>query len=392
MDFFRRGWLPGLGLLFLTSVFLGSQAADGSGEAGPPPGDNAVNPGPLASDLSPALRTKAIQKAMRRVGEWQLQRIQGQPSLDWTYSALYDGLIAAGDDLQDARYRDAVEQVGQHFEWKLGARELHADDQAIGKSYLALARGRADDPKIQPMRAQFDHILTLEDDPTRPTWWWCDALYMGPSAWAGLSKLTGDPRYRKFVSRQWEITSRLLWDDEEHLYFRDTTFLDKREKNGRKIFWARGNGWVFAGLAHTLDQLPEDDPKRSFYLAQYKALAARVAGLQGADGLWRPGLLDQAAYPLPETSGSAFFVYGLAWGIRHRLLNAGKYQPVVAKAWKGLLAHVYQNGRLGCVQPIGAAPGAFLEGSSYVYGTGAFLMAGAELDRMSQAEVARTVR
>ena len=386
MGFWMRGLRYAAFAVLLSGAMLQQVHAQGA-EAGPPAGDNAADPGPLANDLSGELTSASIQSAMRRVADWQVARIEGKPSRDWTYATLYDGLIAAGDDLHQPRYRAAVEEVGRHFGWGLGPRDLHADDQAIGKSYLALANGRANDPRVAKMRAQFDHILSQKPDPTRPTWWWCDALYMGPSAWAGMAKLTGDTRYRAYVDAQWEITTRLLWDGEEHLYFRDTTFLDAREKNGKKVFWARGNGWVLAGLAHTLDELPAADPKRAFYVEQFKELAARVAELQEADGLWRPGLLDRSAYPLPETSGSAFFVYGIAWGVEHGLLDERRYRPVVAKGWRGLVAHVYQDGRLGCVQPVGAAPGAFVEGSSYVYGVGAFLMAGTELDRMSRGGV-----
>jgi rhamnogalacturonyl hydrolase YesR len=113
-------------------------------------------------------------------------------------------------------------------------------------------------------------------------------------------------------------------------------------------------------------------------------MAAEIASLQGTDGLWRSGLLDQAAYQLPENSGSAFNAYGFAYGVNSGILDRKKYKPVVAKAWQGLLSHVYQDGRLGCIQPVGAAPGAFTATSSYVYGTGAFLLAGSEIYRLAR--------
>jgi rhamnogalacturonyl hydrolase YesR len=113
-------------------------------------------------------------------------------------------------------------------------------------------------------------------------------------------------------------------------------------------------------------------------------MARAVSAIQGTDGLWRPGLLDADAYKLPEVSGSAFITYALAWGIRNSLLDRKQYLPVVEKAWKGLLTHVYQDGRLGCIQPIGAAPGAFTPTSSYVFGVGAFLLAGSEVYELSK--------
>ncbi len=133
------------------------------------------------------------------------------------------------------------------------------------------------------------------------------------------------------------------------------------------------------GLARVLEAMPEDYPTRPKYIEQFRQMTEKVASLQGPDGLWRPGLLDANSYPLPEVSGSAFFVYALAWGIHHGVLDRTTYLPVVQKGWAGLLTHIYKDGRLGCIQPIGAAPGDFKQTSSYVYGIGAFLLAGSEV-------------
>jgi len=176
-----------------------------------------------------------------------------------------------------------------------------------------------------------------------------------------------------------KITSQLLWDPSEHLFFRDKSYFDKREKNGRKVFWSRGNGWVMGGLVRVLTFLPENDPRRPFYLDKFRQMSEELRTLQGKDGLWRPGLLDAADYPDAEVSGSSFFVYAMAWGMNHGILDRAVYQPVVEKGWHGLVSHIYQDGRLGSIQPVGAAPGAYTPGSSYVFGTGAFLLAGSEV-------------
>jgi rhamnogalacturonyl hydrolase YesR len=104
--------------------------------------------------------------------------------------------------------------------------------------------------------------------------------------------------------------------------------------------------------------------------------------IQQPDGLWRSGLLDPDAYPLPENSGSAFFTYALAWGINHHLLEEKIYRPVVAKAWAGLISHIYQDGRLGSMQQVGADPAHFTLTSSYIYGVGGFLLAGSEIEKL----------
>jgi unsaturated rhamnogalacturonyl hydrolase len=348
------------------------------------PGDSPADPGPLAKDLSPAIKSADIKSAVKRVADWQLARVANTPSQDWTYATMYAGFMSASDLLKDDRYSKAVQGVAEHYNWTLGLREQHADDQAIGQSYLALYRQKPDAVRIAAMRAQFDKVLLIPDDPKKPVWWWCDALFMAPPAWAGMSKVTGDAKYRRYMDHEWEVTANLLWDKDEHLFFRDATYFDKREKNGKKIFWSRGNGWVMGGIVRTLDELPANDPKRAYYISKLKEMAEKVVSLQGEDGLWRPGLLDAADYPLPEDSGSAFFVYAMAWGINHKVLDEAKYGPVVRKAWAGLISHIYADGRLGAIQPVGAAPGEFTAGSSYVFGTGAFMMAGSEMDIYSR--------
>ena len=109
-----------------------------------------------------------------------------------------------------------------------------------------------------------------------------------------------------------------------------------------------------------------------------------MLSIQGKDGLWRPALLDADSYPLPEVSGSAFITYAMAYGVNEGILDRATYWPAVEKAWAGLLTHVYADGRLGSIQPVGAAPGAFTETTSYVYGVGAYLLAGSEIYRTAQ--------
>jgi unsaturated rhamnogalacturonyl hydrolase len=373
-------------LASLTSQ-LQAQSKSGAPATGTqPPGDSTQNPGPLASDLSPRLKQADVRHAMHKVADWQLARLTGTPSRDWTFAALYVGLLAASDTLGDARYRDYVVSVGRHYDWQLGPRKAHADDQAIGQSYLWLYSRFHDKQMLAPTEAQFESLRTTPDDPAKPVWWWCDALFMAPPVWSALSKITQDQGYLDYMNREWWITSKLLYDPQAHLFSRDATYLDKREQNGQKIFWSRGNGWVMGGLARVLSTMPDSYPERSRYIAQYREMAKEVAAIQSSDGLWRPGLLDADSYPLPEVSGSAFFVYSLAWGVNHGVLDRSTYLPVIQKGWAGILSHVYADGRLGCIQPVGAAPGAFTPSSSYVYGVGAFLLAGGELDKLASGK------
>ena len=353
-------------------------------------GDAPDNPGPLASDLSGAMRPMAVKAAMRKVADWQLARVAHSYSQGWTFATLYLGMLAAADTLQDDRYRSFVRGVAEHYDWTLGPRRTDADDQAIGQSYLWLYREHPNPAQIAPLQRQFDEIMQLPDDPQKPVWWWCDALFMAPPIWTQLAEVSRQSKYLDYMDQEWHITSNSLWDPEEHLFFRDSSYFDKREKNGAKIFWSRGNGWVMGGLVRVLTFLPENDSRRPFYVEKFREMSEKIRMLQGRDGLWRPGLLDAADYPYPEISGSAFFVYALAWGMNHGVLDSAQYRPVVARGWHGLVAHIYQDGRLGCIQPVGAAPGAYTVGSSYVFGTGAFLLAGSEVVAVHDSRTGHT--
>ncbi len=370
-------------LMGLNTVCLSQQAAKAEPE--PSPGDQPIDPGPLATDLSPALHSHQIRAAMRRVADWELQRVQAQaPSRAWDFGTLDIGFMAASHTLGEARYSQYVRSVAEHFNWKLERTGYPANDFAIAQAILDLNRSSHNEEEIAPLRRQFDDAMALPDDPAQPAWWWCDALFMQPAAGTELTAITGDPTYVQYVNRQWDKTEKLLYDGKKHLFSRDVNYLDKKEKNGEKVFWSRGNGWVMGGLVRVLATIPSDDPLRPHYVQMFRQMAAEVASIQSSDGLWRPGLLDAQSYPQPEVSGSAFFTYALAWGINHRMLDAKIYLPVVEKAWGGMLTHIYQDGRLGSIQPIGEAPAGYKPGSSYNFGIGAFLLAGSEMDVLSQ--------
>jgi rhamnogalacturonyl hydrolase YesR len=340
-----------------------------------------VEPG-RATDLHPDLTHDAVRHAMRKVADWQLERARPYFSTDWTFAAMYDGFMAASDTLGDARYRQAMREMGEKLNWELGKRPEHADDVAVGQVYLELYLKQKDPRILPPLIDRFAYQMALKDNPAKPLWWWCDALFMAPPTLARLSKITNNQAYLDFMDREWWITSKLLYDPAEHLYFRDATYLEKHEVNGRKLFWSRGNGWVMAGIARVLDYMPKSRASRPQYVAQFREMAAALIKVQGDDGLWRSGLLDAAAYPLPEVSGSAFLDYALAWGVNQGILDRQTYSPAARKAWAGLLTHVYADGRLGCIQPVGAAPGQFKATSSYVYGVGAFLLAASQMDQL----------
>lgn len=355
-------------------------------------GDSPADPGSLAKDLSPALNPRDIDKAIKKVADWQLQVAQPYFDRIWTWSVLYSGFMAASDSTGDPKYRDAMLAMSRKYNFELRSRLPNADDQSVGSTYLELylsqPKGKRDESWITPTRADLDTILplkTLKPGDDKIPWWWCDALFMAPAVWAEMAQATGEHKYIDYLNAQWHATYDLLFDHEEHLYARDATYKTKTEPNGKKMFWSRGEGWVFGGIARTLDHLPADDPNRAFYTGQLKEMSAKVASLQDpVTGLWHAGLLDPATYPLDEVSGSSLFVYGMAWGVNHGVLDRKTYQPIIARAWKGIVTrHIYADGRLGGIQQTGPEPAFYVPGASYTYGVGGFLLAGSEVKKMA---------
>jgi rhamnogalacturonyl hydrolase YesR len=342
--------------------------------------------------LSPALEPAAVLAAMRRVGDWDLAHDWRIRPDDWVVTVGYTGLMALADTSGDAKYRDALRAVGEANDWKLGPTKYFADDHCIGQTYAELFLRERDPRMIAPMRAHFDSILAApKDDDLRinskgafDKWSWCDSLFMAPPAWLRLWKATDDTRYLDFAVENWWKTSDYLYDKEEHLYFRDSAYFTKREANGQKVFWSRGNGWVMGGLVRMLQFLPKDHPSRPRFEEQFRQMSAKLLSLQQRDGMWRSSLLDPKSYPLKETSGTGLITYGLAWGVNNGLLDRARYAPAVTKAWQALVSCVQPDGRLTHVQPVGADPQRFDPRSTDAFGVGAFLLAGSEAHRLGQ--------
>lgn len=338
-------------------------------------------------DVSVGMKPDQALATMKKVADWQMANPSKHNVRGWEQSAFYAGMMALYDVSKEKTYLDTMLAMGRKNEWQLGKSIYNADDQAVGQTYCELYLIEKEPQMIAPTREQFDSILqnpkvgtftrTAANPPGR--WSWCDALFMAPPVWVRLYAATGDKRYLDFMDREWWATTELLYDPAEQLFYRDSRFITMKSKNGKKIFWARGNGWVYAGLVRVLDDLPPDHPSRPRYVKLFREMTEAIVKVQQPEGLWRPSLLDPEAVPDGETSGSGFFVYGLAWGINHGILDASEYGPKVRRGWAALVEKVHPDGKLGSVQGGGDRPAPARADQTEVFGTGAFLLAGSEV-------------
>lgn len=350
-------------------------------------------------------------KVGSQVADWQLSHMSNfdyvpenafrrdtEAPRDWIQAAFFIGLSHFAEVANKPAYSSAVLAHGQREQWGYDERPRHADADAIGGVWVWAAARTKDSAKLGPTRARFEAVLanpsrvSLEfvtkpqgagEPECQVRWCWSDALFMAPPVWMALSKVTGDKRYVAHADAEFWATTDYLYDPQEHLYFRDSRFITQRDAAGRKIFWSRGNGWVFAGLVRILEQLPASHPSRARYETLFKQMADKIVSLQGATGYWPVSLLEPQQ--TPETSGTGFFVYGLAWGMNQRLLSGPKHSAAVERGWQALVAAVQPDGKLGWVQRVGVAPDKVSANDTQLYGVGAFLLAATEMAKLHPA-------
>lgn len=357
----------------------------------------AGQPAPGSSTLDP----QQIVAVMKLAAEWQLAHPSPQDPRHWSMAPLYDGLIEASLVTGDARYLATVVRAGERVNFLLGSRTYHADGHGAGHAWLRIymMNPELDPERLEPFIEQFNEIvqhpinedLNFTEDPPpgrRRTdrWSWADALYMAPPTIAMLAQATGDKRYTRFMDAEMRVTYDALFDPEDHLFYRDSSYIGQQTPSGEKVFWSRGNGWVYAGLALVLDYLPDDYPTRCFYTHLFRQMSEALLKAQQPDGFWYPSLHDPQHVAVGETSGTALFVLGMAWGVRNGLLDSATYWPAVERGWNAILRNIEADGAINFVQPFGEAPQPFSPTSRVTYGTGAILGAGSQILRALGAE------
>ena len=307
-----------------------------------------------------------------------------RPSNIWTRGVYYEGLMALYEIYPDAKYYDYAYSWAEFHKW--------ADDYCCAQTYIDLYRMEPDAAKLRNTKAL---VQMLVNQPENDDWYWVDAVQMGMPVLAKLGATLGD---KAIFEKMWNMYAATrntigggLWCAEYGLWYRDAAFVAPyKEVNGKPCFWSRGNGWAMANYVRILNELPQDDPHRATYIADFTAMAKAIAKCQRKDGFWNASMLCEENFGGMETTGTSLFVYSLAWGIRTGILDSKTYLPVMLKAWNGLMANsIRANGSLAYVQGTGSKPSDGQPATATStpdfedYGIGCFLLAASEVYKIS---------
>lgn len=321
-----------------------------------------------------------------------------RPSNIWTRAVYYEGLMALYAVDRKKKYYDYALQWGDKHHWGLrgGVETRNADNQCCGQTYFDMyLLDRKKHPEwIRETKESIDRMIHTDkiDD-----WNWIDALQMAMPVFVRLGNLYNDTTYYERMYEMYAFTKyhhggNGLYNPEDKLWWRDKDFVPPyKEPNGEDCYWSRGNGWVVAALARTLEKLPRTDPHYDEYLKDFMSMISVLPSLQRADGYWNVSLHDPEHFGGKELSGTSLFIYGMAWGINHGILDRATYLPVILRAWNAMAIEcVHPDGKLGYVQGTGKEPkdgqpvGYDHTPDFEDYGLGCFLLAGSELYKLTR--------
>lgn len=319
-----------------------------------------------------------------------------RPSNIWTRAVYYEGLMALHKIDPQKKYYNYAVDWGEKHKWGLrgGTGTRNADNQCCGQTYIDLYLIDQKHERIRDIKTSIDNMVVSEK---KDDWNWIDALQMAMPVYTRLGVLYKDTSYFR---KMWDLYSfakynhgdKGLYNPADKLWWRDRDFDPPyREPNGEDCYWSRGNGWVVAALVRTLEMLPANDPHYNEYLKDYKDMLLALLPIQRQDGFWNVSLHDSTHFGGKELTGTALFIYGMAWGINKGLLDKKTYLPVITKAWNAMVNDcVHPDGFLGYVQGTGKEP---KDGQpvSYTskpdfqdYGLGCFLLAGSEVYKLKR--------
>lgn len=334
-----------------------------------------------AQSESPAFNKDSILVVMNRVNNYQIKESSPFNNRNWKTSTYFTGVMAFYKAEENPALLEQSILWAEKHNWQIGNEWFFpANNLTCAQTYLEIYLIKKEKIMIKVVQDYMNSRMKHTEPAYEQGWDYIDALYVGPPAFAMMREATGEQQYTDFMNRMYWQLADYLFDEDEGLFFRDMkSRLSEKSGNGKKVLWSRGNGWAMASIPRILAYLPKKDPAYPKYENLLRTMAASLKNRQGDDGMWRVNLADQEDYPNPESSGTAFFVYAMAWGINNDVLNKKTYLPIVNKAWEALYNAVDEDGKVCWGQSVSRDPGNVEKEDSKIYVSGAFLLAGSEI-------------
>jgi rhamnogalacturonyl hydrolase YesR len=339
----------------------------------------------------------AVKAMMDKVNHYQFTHPHAEYDDNWVRGTYYSGVMACYQATGDKAYLAQCDSLGEAMQWvipadKRASRGGGGNLLTLGQTWLESYMENPDGKKMTPIVSHLENPA-LNNPVSRPLdWYWeggrryVDGLFTGPPALAMLYTVTKNEKYLQWMDAfVWDIYGQ-LFDCTENLFYRDERFYPtlKKTANEKKVIWSRGNGWAIAGIARILKYLPKDYGSYNRYVLLFRNMASALKSSQSDEGFWYPNLNDPDDFHCKETSGTAFFVYGLAYGINTGILDCEEYLPVVEKAWKSLCEAVSDEGKVQWGQRVGDRPIEIKQDDSHEYVSGTFLLAASEVYKLKK--------
>ena len=291
-----------------------------------------------------------------------------RPSNLWTRAVYYEGLMALQEIDPQERYIDYTDRWAAFHQWtpRNGIKTGDADDQCCEQTYLMRYEQTGQKEMLSPTLQNLDLQMQKANPKNQSLygWWtWIDAIQMAMPVYMQAYKITGDKKYRDHAMQMYRWSRNEcgggLFNEKDGLWWRDADYVPPyKEPDGKDCYWSRGNGWVYAALVRCMDQLDKKDPAYKELKKDFLMMSKGLLACQREDGFWNPSLVS-SNYALTETSGTALFLYGMAWGIRNGLLKTKDYRGACDRAWAAMVkTSVHSDGFLGWMQGTGKDPSA----------------------------------
>ena len=250
------------------------------------------------------------------------------------YGALTFAQLTSDTDLRNRLIKRLDPLLPGGSDTSLIGTRRHVDDEIFGVVPLEIYI-QTKDAKYFPYGEEYADRQWENPQPdglSTETRYWIDDMYMLTILQLEAYRATKDSKYLDRAALEM------------------AAYLDKlQQPNGLfyhapdvPFFWGRGDGWVAAGMAEMLRDLPTDHPQRGHILKGYATMMAALLKYQGKDGMWRQLIDHEDAWP--ESSSSGMFTFAMITGVKNGWLDAGTYGPAARKAWIAVTGYVDQNG------------------------------------------------